>query len=99
MSGFDGDVVYNFGTISTISSQIATFCTQLQQDLDDVNKRFKGLLEAGWQGAGADAFGPCQAKWQANADAMKQTLQSLSAKVDQAGMDMQAADQAAAARF
>lgn len=93
------DLVYDFNGISSLSGSIAAFVSQMNEHLNEVDRTFKNLLTNGWTGAGADAFQGCSDRWHANADQMAQTLQTLSQKVGDASVNMQAADAAAAARF
>src|SRR5690348_14489613 len=100
MSGAAGDdLVYNFSGIDSVAGAISTFVTDMNNQLDEVDSTFKNLLAQGWQGRAADAFTGCSAKWHAGAAQMAATLQKLSSAVGNAGVNMQAADQAAAARF
>ncbi len=92
-------IVYDFGGIDTTSASIAAFVGQMNQQLSDVDRMFNNLLANGWTGAGANAFQGCSTQWHTNADQMAQTLQMLGQKVGTAGVNMQAADNAAAARF
>jgi len=92
-------LVYDFGGIDTVSASIAAFVGQMNGQLADVDRAFNGLLANGWTGAGANAFQGCSVQWHSNADAMAQTLQMLGQKVGTAAVNMQAADNAAAARF
>jgi WXG100 family type VII secretion target len=92
-------IIYNFASIDSVAGSINSFVTQMNNDLGEVDKTFKDLLANGWQGAGADAFTGCSAKWHQNANQMAETLQRLSQKVGNAAVNMQQADQAAAAKF
>jgi WXG100 family type VII secretion target len=97
MSG--DSIVYNFAGIDSVAGSINAFVTQMNNDLGEVDQSFKNLLANGWQGAGADAFTGCSAKWHQNANQMAETLQRLSQKVGSAAANMQQADAAAAAKF
>ena len=99
MTGNDGSLVYNFEGINSISASIAAFVGQMNEQLGDVDKTFGNLLSSGWSGAGAEAFQGCSAQWHQGANRMAETLQTLSQKVGTAGVNMQQADSAAAARF
>ena len=92
-------LVYGFESISSISGTIAAFVNDMNETLNQVDTTFRNLLADGWTGPAAEAFAGCSQKWHQNADQMAQTLQMLSQKVGTAGANMQAADQAAAARF
>jgi len=100
MVGADPDhLVYQFGGIDTMAGQIASFVTQMNSDLAEVDQRFRTLLAEGWTGKAADSFSACSAKWNQGAAQMAQTLQQLSTKVGNAGANMAAADAQAAGRF
>jgi WXG100 family type VII secretion target len=92
-------MVYNFEGISSASSSIAAFVGDMNETLSQVDSTFRNLLADGWSGPAADAFAGCSQKWHQNADQMAQTLQQLSQKVGNAAVNMQQADQSAAARF
>ncbi|HKT03693.1 MAG TPA: WXG100 family type VII secretion target [Rugosimonospora sp.] len=92
-------MVYNFEGINSVSGSIATFVNDMNETLNQVDTTFRNLLQDGWSGPAADAFAGCSQKWHQNADQMAQTLQQLSQKVGNAAVNMQQADQAAAARF
>jgi WXG100 family type VII secretion target len=92
-------IVYHFDGISSVSGSIGTFVSQMNETLSDVDRTFNNLLADGWTGAGASAFQGASVKWHNNADQMAQTLQTLAQKVGNAAVNMQQADQAAAARF
>jgi WXG100 family type VII secretion target len=92
-------IVYNFDGISSVSGQITAFVGDLNGTLSDVDRTFQNLLADGWAGRGADAFQGASVKWHASANQMAETLQRLATKVGGAAVNMQQADQAAAARF
>jgi WXG100 family type VII secretion target len=92
-------MVYNFDGISSLSGSIAVFVNQMNETLGRVDSTFRNLLSDGWEGPAADAFAGCSQRWHQNADQMAQTLQQLSQKVGSAAVNMQQADQAAAAKF
>jgi early secretory antigenic target protein ESAT-6 len=92
------DIVYDFSGIDTISGTIASFVTQMNEQLDEVDRTFKNLLANGWEGKGSEAFSGCSVRWHSSASQMANTLHQLSQKVGKAGADMAEAD-AAAARF
>jgi WXG100 family type VII secretion target len=92
-------LVYNFDGINTVAGQVAAFTADMNAQLADVDKTFQNLLADGWQGAGANAFQGASVAWHKSADQMTQTLQQLAQKVGNAAVNMQQADQAAAARF
>ncbi|OLB67298.1 MAG: hypothetical protein AUI10_00445 [Actinobacteria bacterium 13_2_20CM_2_72_6] len=93
------DIVYDFNGINTLSGQVATFVSQMNEHLDEVDRIFKGLLADGWSGQAATAFQDCSTRWHGGATQMAMTLQGLSQKVGNAAVNMQQADQQAAARF
>ena len=95
----DAPMLYNFDGIHSVSGSIATFVSQMNQTLSDVDSVFRNLLAEGWSGAGADAFQGASMTWHRKADEMAQTLHMLAQKVGNAAVNMQQADQAAAARF
>ncbi|GIG57041.1 hypothetical protein Lfu02_14130 [Longispora fulva] len=95
----DGALVYDFGTIDSVSGQIETFVRDMNQTLEDTDKVFRNLLANGWSGKGAEAFTGASQRWHQQADAMAATLRRLSSSVGNAAVNMQAADQAAAGRF
>lgn len=95
----DAPMLYNFDGIQSVSGSIATFVSQMNQTLSDVDSVFRNLLAEGWSGAGADAFQGASQTWHRKADEMAQTLHMLAQKVGSAAVNMQQADQAAAARF
>jgi WXG100 family type VII secretion target len=95
----DPELVYNFGGIDTIIASIQTFVADMQANLDDVDKTFGNLLASGWHGAGADRFAEQSAKWHGAANDLATALFSLGQKAGNAAANMQAADQAAAARL
>lgn len=92
-------IIYNFASIDSVAASINAFVSQMNNDLAEVDQTFKNLLANGWQGAGADAFSGCSARWHQSANQMAETLQRLSQKVGNAAVNMQQADNAAAARF
>lgn len=92
-------MIYNFEGITTLSGSISTFVKDMNETLGQVDTTFRNLLSEGWSGAGAEAFAGCSQKWHHNADQMAQTLQHLAQKVGNAAVNMQQADQAAAAKF
>jgi WXG100 family type VII secretion target len=93
------DLVYDFGGIDTIVGSINTFIGDMQANLGEVDQTFGDLLQAGWHGAGADRFGDCCKQWHDGANDLADALQALARKVGDAAANMQAADQAAAARL
>jgi WXG100 family type VII secretion target len=93
------DIAYDFGSIDSLSGQVAAFTAQMNASLDEVDRAFKDLLANGWQGAAADAFQGCSVKWHQGAAQMAETLQTLSQKVGNAAVNMQQADQQAAGQF
>lgn len=95
----DGSMLYNFDGINSVSGSITTFVSQMNQTLNDVDTVFRNLLSDGWTGKGADAFNTASQTWHRKADEMAQTLHQLAQKVGNAAVNMQQADQAAAARF
>jgi WXG100 family type VII secretion target len=95
----DDNLVYDFNGIDSLSGSIAAFVSQMNEHLSEVDRTFNDLLANGWSGAGANALQGCSNKWHSNADQMAQTLQTLSQRVGNAAVNMQAADAAAAARF
>ena len=95
----DDSIVYDFSGIDTLGGSINSFVNHMNEKLDEVDRTFKALLANGWQGAGAEAFNGCSAKWHASAAQMATTLHQLSVKVGNAAANMAAADAAAAARF
>jgi WXG100 family type VII secretion target len=92
-------IAYNFDGIDSLSGQIATFVSQMNETLAEVDRTFQNLLANDWHGAGADAFGPARDKWNSNAQQMAETLQNLAGKLSNSAMNMHQADAAAAARF
>jgi WXG100 family type VII secretion target len=92
-------LVYNFDGINSAAASITTFVNDMNETLGQVDKTFRDLLQDGWSGPAADAFAGQSQKWHQNADQMAQTLQQLSQKVGNAAVNMQQADQSAAARF
>jgi WXG100 family type VII secretion target len=92
-------MLYNFEGISSVAGSISTFVNDMNETLSQVDGTFRNLLADGWVGPAADAFAGCSQKWHQSADQMAQTLQQLSQKVGNAAVNMQQADQAAAARF
>jgi WXG100 family type VII secretion target len=97
--GASDDLLYNYAGIDTVAGAISSFVSQMNANLDEVDAKFKNLIAAGWHGAGANAFQGKSAQWHAAANEMATTLQRLSTKVGDAAVHMQAADNAAAARF
>jgi WXG100 family type VII secretion target len=93
------NLVYDFNGITSLSGSIGAFVAQMNEHLAEVDRTFNNLLANGWTGAGADAFHGCSVKWHSNANQMASTLQTLSAKVGNAAVNMQQADASAAARF
>jgi|GEM_PF-3465489 len=92
-------LVYDFAGIDTVSASINAFVGQMNEQLAEVERAFNALLANGWTGAGANAFQGCKAQWHSNAHQMSLTLQQLGQKVGEAAVNMQAADNAAGARF
>jgi WXG100 family type VII secretion target len=92
-------MLYNFDGISSVAGSITTFVNDMNQTLSEVDTTFRNLLAEGWSGPAADAFQGCSTKWHQNANQMAETLQHLSQKVGNAAVNMQQADQSAAARF
>ncbi len=92
-------LVYNFDGINSAAASITTFVNDMNETLGQVDKTFGNLLADGWTGPSADAFAGCSRKWHESANQMAETLQQLSQKVGNAAVNMQQADQHAAARF
>ncbi len=92
-------IAYNFEGINSVSGSIAAFVRDMNETLNQVDTTFRNLLAEGWTGTTAEAFAGCSQKWHHNADQMAQTLQHLAQKVGNAAVNMQQADQAAAAKF
>jgi WXG100 family type VII secretion target len=99
MAGPGDAIVYDFGGISTVAGQIEAFVADMNQTLADVDKKFTNLLTNGWTGAAADAFGALSQRWHKDADQMANTLRRLSTAAGNAAVNMQQADQQAAAQF
>jgi WXG100 family type VII secretion target len=95
----DGELIYDFNGINTITDSINTFVSDMNANLADVDSTFQTMLNNGWHGKGSDKFAPCSKRWHDNADALTQTLHQLGAKAGNAAANMAAADAAAAARF
>jgi WXG100 family type VII secretion target len=99
MSTSPDDLLYAYGGIESVSSAIASFVSTMNSELDAVDSRFQGLIAQGWHGTGANAFYTKSQQWHAAANEMAATLQRLSTKVNDAGVQMHQADNQAAARF
>jgi WXG100 family type VII secretion target len=99
MSGSGDNLVYNFAGIDTMAASIATFVSNMNSDLAEVDAKFQHLVAEGWHGKAAEAFYACSRQWHSGADQMAQTLQKLSSAVGTAGANMAQADAQAAARF
>lgn len=95
----DGEIVYDFNGIGSVTASIATFVNDMNERLDEVDRTFRNLLAHGWTGHGADAFSGCSQQWHNSANQMAATLQRLGQKVGNAAVNMQQADASAAARF
>jgi len=98
-NGTDGELVYDFAGMDTITASINAFVADMNANLDDVDRTFQAMLDSGWHGTGSDKFAPCSQRWHANAAALAATLQDLAKRVGNAAANMAAADAAAAARF
>jgi WXG100 family type VII secretion target len=92
-------MVYDFGGIESISAQVKSFVDDMNNTLNEVDSTFINLLAQGWSGAGAQAFEANSKKWHGKAQQMADTLTRLSQKVSNAGVNMQQADNKAAASF
>jgi len=100
MSGNPGGaIVYDFAGIDTVAAQIEAFVADMNQTLADVDKKFVDLLTNGWTGAAADAFGALSDRWHKDAEQMANTLRRLASAAGNAAVNMQQADQQAAAQF
>ena len=99
MGGNPGVIVYDFAGIDTVAAQIEAFVADMNQTLNDVDKKFGNLLANGWQGPAAEAFGTQSDRWHKDAERMASTLRRLSSAAGNAAVNMQQADNAAAARF
>jgi WXG100 family type VII secretion target len=93
------NLYYDFAGITNIADAINRFCSDMDQQLGDVESTFNNLIANGWSGAGADQFGIQQKKWHTNAADLKATLQLLGTKVGNAAFHMNDADNRAANRI
>jgi WXG100 family type VII secretion target len=99
MSGADGVIVYDFGRIDNIVGAIQRFITDMELNLRDLDKTFVGLINDGWDSPASHQFGQYSKRWWDNAEALRRTLEDLGSRLGNAAGNMQAADQAAGARF
>lgn len=97
MSGDHIQITY--GAVESVSAAINQFCSQMDEELANVDRKFRTLLSDGWQGMSANAFDAQQQKWHTGAENMKQTLAQLAQKVGDASTHFQTTDSAAAQAF
>lgn len=97
--GASDDLKYNFAAIESVQAAINQFCDQMDAHLNEVDGKFKGMLQDGWTGPAADAFQGASDKWHKGADNMRTTLNLLASKVGNASVNFQQADHRASLRF
>lgn len=94
----DGYLKYGFDSIGEAAADIRKFITEMDQELEQVETKFKAQQEH-WSGATQAAFEPAHRKWNSNAKELSQTLLSIAAALEGAGVNMKATDQRYAALF
>ncbi|MGA8118185.1 MAG: WXG100 family type VII secretion target [Actinocatenispora sp.] len=93
------ELAYDFAGIDNVKGLITAFVSDMNEQLGAVDKKFTSLIHDGWQGKAADQFHARSQEWHKQAGNMAQTLHQLSNAVGNAGVNMAAADAAAAAKF
>lgn len=99
MSGDGQMVVYNFSGIDNTSALVEKFVSEMNETLESLTSEFRALLQDGWTGAGAGAFGECHARWTTSANDLAASLRLLAVRARDAAINMQEADNQAAAGF
>lgn len=93
------DVIkYNAGIIEEARLNISTSSNKINGQLDEL-KRYLAPLVASWEGETAVAYNAAQAKWDAAAAEINDTLNKIGVAVGQGNEAMTATDKGQAGRF
>jgi WXG100 family type VII secretion target len=92
MAGDANDLLYQYEGIDTVKEAIMVFVKTMNENLNEVDAKFKNLIANGWHGAGADAFEGESRKWHMSANEMAETLNNLGITVGDAAINMRETD-------
>lgn len=91
MGNSDGQILYQYGGISTIVAEINSFISSMNTTLDDVEAQGRAVLGA-WEGQTADGFNVYVQRWNKHAYDIALILSRLKDAVDNGKVDMQQTD-------
>jgi early secretory antigenic target protein ESAT-6 len=89
---------YNHAAIAEASAALAGNSTQINAILADLKTQLQ-RLDAGWEGAGSDAYRALKMQWDAAAEGLNATLARISQVVGTGNDAMRASDRAVAGSF
>ncbi len=89
---------YNHAAIAEASAALAGNSTQINAILADLKTQLQ-RLDAGWEGAGSDAYRALKMQWDTAAEGLNTTLGRISQVVGTGNDAMRASDRAVAGSF
>lgn len=87
-----GDILVNFQTIQSASSEVRQTASRIQSQLDELKAGVQRIASS-WQGSAQEGYQARQAQWDAKAADLQQVLGQIATALDNAAQSYQQTEQ------